>query len=388
MNPLIQFKKVTPVCLIVSALACFAFSSRAEAAPVPNPPGPGVLNTRDGQSAMPFVTTGIANSAFGAFSLFSVITGNFNTAVGVAALDLNTGDSNTAVGTAALLFNTGADNTGVGVNALGLNTTGASNVAVGNFALYNNVGGFGNVAVGDHAGEGLTTGIGNTVVGQNSGFNMGDGGGNIYIGTDINPAAPETGVVRIGNGEPPENGTTSKCFIGGITGKSVGADGVAVFVNGDGQLGTTLSSARFKKDIESMGKNSETIYSLKPVTFHYKGDETKLPCFGLIAEEVAKVNPGLIVMDKEGKALTVRYEQINAMLLNEFLKEHRTVEEQECTIREQDATIAEVKSNAARQGVTIARLQQQIEALTEGLQKVSAQLEVSKPAPRTVLNNQ
>jgi len=108
----------------------------------------------------------------------------------------------------------------------------------------------------------------------------------------------------------------------------------------------------------------------------------------LIAEEVAKVNPGLIVMDKEGKPLTVRYEQINAMLLNEFLKEHRTVEEQECTIREQEATIAEVKSNAARQGVTIARLQQQIEALTEGLQKVSAQLEVSKPAPRTVLNNQ
>ena len=120
MNTLIlQFKKVTPVCLILSALACFAFSSRAEAAPVPNPPAPGVLNTRDGQSAMPFVTTGIANSAFGAFSLFSVITGNFNTAVGVAALDLNTASNNTAVGAAALLLNTiGSNNTAVGASAL------------------------------------------------------------------------------------------------------------------------------------------------------------------------------------------------------------------------------------------------------------------------------
>src|SRR5215831_10929779 len=152
MNTLIlQFKKVTPVCLIVFALACFAFSSRAEAAPVPNPPAPGVLNTRDGQSAMPFVTTGIANSAFGAFSLFSVITGNFNTAVGVAALDLNTGDSNTAVGTAALLFNTGSDNTAIGSSALLSNTTPDGNTAVGSQALENNMTGDHNTAIGNLA---------------------------------------------------------------------------------------------------------------------------------------------------------------------------------------------------------------------------------------------
>ena len=259
------------------------------------------------------------------------------------------------------------------MDALGLNTTGASNVAVGTFALYNNIGGSDNVAVGDHAGERITTGIGNTVVGQNS-TPIGDGGGNTYIGTDINPATPETGVVRIGTGAPPENGTTSKCFIGGITGNSVGADGVAVFVNGDGQLGTTLSSARFKKDIESMGKNSETICSLKPVTFHYKGDETKLPCFGLIAEEVAKVNPGLIVMEKEGKPLTVRYEQINAILLNEFLKEHRTVQEQGTILSEQQKEIDALKAELKEQRVLI--------------QKVSDKVELDKPATRTVLNNQ
>src|SRR5262249_11690463 len=138
---------------------------------------------------------------------------------------------------ASLLLNTGTNNTAVGVDALGLNTTGASNTAVGAFALYNNIGGFDNVAIGVNAGLGITTGIGNTVVGQNSGLHIADGGGNTYIGTDINPATPETGVVRIGTGAPPENGTTSKCFIGGITGNSVGADGVAVFVNGDGQLG-------------------------------------------------------------------------------------------------------------------------------------------------------
>jgi hypothetical protein len=114
-----------------------------------------------------------------------------------------------------------------------------------------------------------------------------------------------------------------------------------------------------------MNKASEAIFSLKPVTFHYKNDKTNIPQFGLIAEEVAKVNPALIAVDKEGKPYSVRYQQINAMLLNEFLKEHRKNEEQEATI---------------------ARQQKQIEALTVGFQKVSAQLEASKPAPQVVNN--
>jgi hypothetical protein len=140
----------------------------------------------------------------------------------------------------------------------------------------------------------------------------------------------------------------------------------------DGQLGTVPSSARYKKDIDPMGKSSEAIYSLRPVTFHYKGDETNMPCFGLIAEEVEKVHPDLILKDKEGKPMTVRYEQINAMLLNEFLKEHKAFIEEHRTVQEQ--------------GARIARLEKQIKALTAGLQKVSAQLEVSSPARQVVEN--
>jgi len=128
-----------------------------------------------------------------------------------------------------------------------------------------------------------------------------------------------------------------------------------------------------------MGKTSEVIYSLKPVSFHYKGDETNLPQFGLIAEEVAKVNRDLILLDKEGKPLTVRYEQINAMLLNEFLKEHKKVEAQQSKIEQQDATIGELGRDL---GVLTAQLKEQ----AAQIQKVSAQLEVSKAAPQVVVN--
>src|SRR5262249_34685494 len=123
-----------------------------------------------------------------------------------------------------------------------------------------------------------------------------------------------------------------------------------------------------------MDKTSEVIFSLRPVTFHYKGDVTNTPEWGLIAEEVAKVNPDLILLDKEGKPRSVRYEQINAMLLNEFLKEHKAFVEDQRKVQEQ--------------GATIERLQKQIDALAAGLQKVSAQLEMTKSTPQTVLNNQ
>ena len=442
MNPLIQLRKATQVFLV--ALACFAFSSRAEAAPVPNPPAPGVLNTRDGQSAMPFVTTGIANSAFGAFSLFSVITGNFNTAVGVAALDLNTGDSNTATGAAALLFNTtGTENTAVGTAALEFNDSGSTNTANGAFALFSNTGdantangafaltnnttgtrntangvnalvsntegsfnsangafallsnttgthntansfealqnntsGSGNTANGagalfsnetgdDNTANGgsalfFSTGNSNIALGALAGSNLTTGDNNIYIGNG--GTAAESNTIRIG-----EEGTQTSTFIAGITGIPV--TGTAVVVDGSGQLGVAPSSKRFKEEIKPMDNESETILALKPVTFRYKKelDPEGIPQFGLVAEEVEKVNPDLVARDDQGKVYTVRYEAVNAMLLNEFLKEHRTVQELKTTVVEQ---------------------QKQIEALTAGLQKVSAQLEVSKPAPQTAVNNQ
>jgi len=132
-------------------------------------------------------------------------------------------------------------------------------------------------------------------------------------------------------------------------------------------VASILSSRRYKHDIKPMDSASEAILSFKPVSFHYNSDTKNTPCFGLIAEDVAAVNPDLVIRDKEGKPMTVRYDAVNAMLLNEFLKEHKTVQEQ---------------------GTTIAEQQKQIDTLTEGLQKVSAQLEVSKSAPQTVLNNQ
>jgi hypothetical protein len=187
---------------------------------------------------------------------------------------------------------------------------------------------------------------------------MGDG--NLYI---ANPgAATESNTIRVGSGQ-----TTT--FIAGINGN--GPFGAIVQIDpATGQLGTNVSSMRFKKDIDAMNKSSEAIFSLKPVTFHYKNDKTNTPQWGLIAEEVAKVNPALIAVDSEGKPYTVRYDAVNAMLLNEFLKEHRRNEEQEATI--------------ARLIATDTRQQKQIEALTTALQKVSAQLELAKTVPQTV----
>jgi hypothetical protein len=154
-------------------------------------------------------------------------------------------------------------------------------------------------------------------------------------------------------------------------------DAVPVVIDSAGQLGTMSSSRRFKKQIKPMDQTSEAILALKPVTFHYKSDKTNRPEFGLVAEEVAKVNPDLVVRDAQGEIYSVRYEAVNAMLLNEFLKEHRKVEQQE-------ATITQLKKDFQ---ATVTHQQEQIEALTAGLQKVSAQVETSRPAPQTVLIN-
>ena len=168
---------------------------------------------------------------------------------------------------------------------------------------------------------------------------------------------------------------SNSCYIGKIFGET-SSGGTAVFINGVGKLGTITSSRRFKEEIKPMDKSSEAVFSLKPVTFRYKKevDSDGIPQFGLVAEDVEKVNPDLVVRDKEGKPYTVRYDQVNAMMLNEFLKEHRKNEQQESKIEEQEAKIA--------------RQEKQIEALTAGLQKVSAQLEMSRTAPQIAVKNQ
>ena len=264
----------------------------------------------------------------------------------------------------------GNGNTAGGKGAFANDTTGNNNTADGAGALNHNTTGSNNVAVGSNAGSKLTTGSNNIDIGA--------------VG-----AAGESNTIRIGHygSESLQKDT----FIQGIFGSAI-PNGVAVVANAAGHLGTVTSSARFKQDIAPMDKASESLLALQPVTFRYKAelDPDGIPQFGLIAEQVAKVNPNLVVRDAEGKINTVRYEAINAMLLNEFLKEHRKVEEQQ-------ATITGLKSAFAQQQqefqAAIAQQQKQNSDLIAALrdqaakiQKVSDRVELRRPAPAMVVN--
>ena len=285
-----------------------------------------------------------------------------------AALTSNiSGPNNTANGAYALANNTtGEDNTATGFNALFSNTIGNYNTANGSQALYSNTTRhtttwpvrFASALVNNtHGGENTALGQWRRKTGVTHGLGA-RGQLSSCITGQVSLARTLDHTTWIGNvyGGTTQSGTTAP-----------------VVVSDAGQLGTVASSERFKKDIATMAKTSQAILSLRPVTFHYKTDTKGTPQFGLIAEEVAKVNPALVLPDKEGKPYTVRYDAVNAMLLNEFLKEHRKNEQQESKLEEQEAKIA--------------RQEKQIEALTAGLQKVSAQLELNKPAARTVLND-
>ena len=330
----------------------------------------GNFNTANGSNALPSNTTGDSNTADGYQALLNNTTGVRNTAVGFAALaNTTTGDRNTATGRAALPNNTtGARNTGDGQDALFNNLTGNDNAATGHFALFNNTTGNNNTANGNFALQGNTTGSSNIALGFNAGGNLTTGSNNIDIGN--NGVAAEATTIRIGT-----QGTQTATYLAGITGKT-SPKGMPVFINASGQLGTVTSSERFKDAIKPMDKASEVILALKPVTFHYKKelDPESIPQFGLVAEQVEKVNPDLVVRDGDGKPYTVRYEAVNAMLLNEFLKEHRNVAEQQ-------STIAELKT-------TVAQQQKQIEALRTGLQKVTAQVESGNSSARIAISNQ
>jgi hypothetical protein len=296
--------------------------------------------------------------------------GKFNTANGSQALHQNTyGESNTADGYQALYANThGKFNTASGSQALHQNTYGESNTAVGSFALYSNTTGQANTAYGMGALDSNTTGYYNTAIGEGVLAGNITGSWNVGLGAFAGSAVTTANHVIVIGAQVDGANVSNTCFIGNIRGvTTINNNGLPVVVDSAGQLGTASSSARFKKEIKPMDKASEVILALKPVTFYYKSDKTNRPEFGLIAEEVAEVNPDLAVHDESGEIYTVRYDAVNAMLLNEFLKEHRKVQE--------------LEANAAKQ-------QKQIEALTAGLQKVSAELELSKAVPQTILNNQ
>ena len=399
MNPSIRLKKA--IALFLVALACFAVSPVSRAVSPPPDGGYPGANTAEGDDALLNLTSGSDNTAIGFETLFndtsgldntavgsgalnSNTTGNDNTAIGEGVLNQNTsGFGNTATGTEAMLSNTtgsnntatgnsalnanltGTFNTANGAGALFKNTIGSNNTAAGLSALANNISGSNNTASGFEALLFNRSGNNNIAVGATAGKNIDVGSNNIDIGNI--GMADESNAIRIGAKRIHQN-----TFIAGIHGTTV-AGGIGVIIDGKGHLGTATSSARFKDEIKPMDKASEAIFGLKPVTFRYKHelDPENIPEFGLVAEQVEKINPDLVARDDEGKPYTVRYEAVNAMLLNEFIKEHRKVEQ--------------LKKNFEAR---LTEQQRQIQALTSGLEKVNAQLEVSKLAPQVAGNNQ
>src|SRR5436190_12705146 len=335
----------------------------------------GFNNTATGAGALQNNTTADSNTANGSGALFSNTEGENNTATGSAALLLNTtGSRNTATGAQALFLNTADDNTAYGYKALDSNAGGFFNTAVGDEALQTNMGGGGNTAVGYFALHN-STGGGNIAIGVGVGTNLTAGNNNIYVG-NVGAPGGESNTTRIGIAK-----TTQNTFIDGIHGATIDpATALIVGVDASGKLGTTASSRRFKDDIKPIDKASEAILSLKPVTFHYKTDVKATPCFGLIAEEVEKVSPELVVHDTDGKPYSVRYDQVNAMLLNEFLKEHKAFVEEQRKVQEQAATVARLEKEMQ---TVVAHAKEQ----DSQIQRVSAQIEVSKAGARTALNN-
>jgi len=348
-------------------------------------------NTAEGYNALLSLTAGTYNTAVGLFSLLSNQEGQFNTGVGAGALLANTAHQNTAIGAGALLSNTagvkntangafalfgntggnsntasgvgalfnnstGFNNTAIGYNALLSNTTAGDNTAVGTTALFGNTTGEFNIAIGSQALRDNVTGDSNTAIGDSAGFNI-TGSGNVCIGAGVNGVPGESNITRIRNVY--ESVATER----------------AVYVTSDNRIGTLASSRRYKEQIKPMEKASETIRSLRPVSFRYKKeiDPAQPLCFGLIAEEVADVNPNLVTVDCEGKPETVRYEAINAMLLSEFIKQHKAFLEEHHKVEKLEATVS--------------RQQKQIEALAADLETVSSRLELSNDESPTIANN-
>jgi hypothetical protein len=396
-----SLEKTTRTIILIGAFALAAMPSQA----VSPPPDGGYpnQNTAEGEDPLFSLTTGTDNTALGYHALFIDATSSSNTAVGSTALAGNTsGRENTALGRSALFSNTtGNGNVAIGFSSLVNNTAGSYNIAVGNASLNNhtsgnlnvalghfamrddsdgddnvavgytamiaNISGNRNTAVGNYALQSNTTGEANICIGIFAGRDLTTGSNNIDIG-NVGKAS-ESKTIRIGN-----KTTQRNTYIAGVDGVTV-AGGVGVIIDTDGHLGTVTSSERYKEQIKPMDKSSEAILSLKPVTFRYKKrlDPKGIHQFGLVAEQVEKVNPDLVARDDQGKPYTVRYEAVNAMLLNEFLKEHRGVQE--------------LKTTVAQQRAQIEALMEAVKAQTAQIQKVSDQLTMQAAAPRVVVNN-
>jgi hypothetical protein len=384
------------IILTLCALACLGLIPMAQAV-IPPPDGgyPG-FNTAEGQKAFFSLTTGVANTAVGWYSLFSNTDGSFNTAIGAGTLLFNAGDQsanqgvqNTALGAAALLFNTigtqntaagavsllhntdGFANTAIGFQALSSNTEGNNNTANGVLALYNNTTGGANTASGGLALSANTAGSVNTALGYFAGANI-TGHGNVCIGAGVEGEGGIDDSTYIRNVN-----TLTQNFSAGIN------DYVTVRLS-DGRLGHTavVSSQRYKQDVKPLAAMSRALYALKPVSFRLKKefDPTQALGFGLIAEEVEKVDPALVYRNDKGQVESVRYEMVNAMLLNEFLKEHSTIEQLRSDAARQEATITDLKKD-------IGVLRTQLKEQAAQIQRVEAHIETGQPATRVAVKN-
>ena len=380
----------TKFTMLFFALSYFLFFAEMEAVLPPPDGGYAGGNTAEGQSALLSLTTGGFNTAVGFRSLSNNNTGGLNTAVGAGTLLSNTADENTATGAGALLSNvsgnhntangaftllsntegsgnvanghaallsntTGNGNTAVGASALIANTEGRVNTATGLGALQSNTTGPANTATGTSALGENTIGQNNTAIGNLAGFNQITGSGNVYIGAGIQ------GI----------NGENNSCYISSIFGQT-SVNGIPVLVNSSNKLGTTTSSKRFKREIQPMDRASEGLFLLNPVNFRYNKQidpEGNLQ-FGLVAEEVEKVNPALVLRDASGQPYTVRYDAVNTMLLNEFLKEHRRVKK--------------LETNLVRQTQRMNALMDQLKEQAAQIERVSAQVQLSQHSPQTV----
>ncbi len=436
--------------MILSVLTCFALLPQMQAAPQVAPPPDGCypgFTTAEGCNALALLGAGAGNTGVGWYSLFSVVDANFNTGVGAGTLVLNTGDSNTAVGAAALLLNTigtentavgtdalvyndtGSFNSAVGVQALFSNTTGSFNTAIGNEALFSNTEGNDNVAIGGGTLVFNNTGSENTAIGRqalidnttgddntangfqallsnheghnNTAIGVGalsqnvSGSFNTALGDSAGTHITGDGNVCLGYFILGETGVDNRTYVANVGGTSQPIGGTVFGVTVDNttcKLGFQPSSRRYKEDIKAMDKASETLFALEPVTFRYKKqiDPKQHLDYGLLAEDVAKLNPELAIRNGKGEIESLNYGAIYAMMLNEFLKEHKKVAEQQATIAELKSTVAQQRKDFE---ATIVQQQKGIEVLTAQIkdqgaqiQKVSAQFQVRKPAPQVVVN--
>jgi trimeric autotransporter adhesin len=389
--------------ILLFALRSSALCHLAHAVSPPPDGGYPGGNTAEGQSALFSLTTGGFNTAVGFLSLRSNTTGSFSTAIGAGALLANTADQNTATGAAALFSNTigdlntangafalfsnttgggntangfralfsnteGSDNTANGFNALISNTTGEKNTANGRNALFSDTEGAHNTADGFNALGFTTTGSSNTAIGDRAGADQTTGSGNVYIGAGMQ------GVT----------GENNACYIASIFGQTSSA-GTPVLINSNNKLGTMTSSKRFKQEIKPMDKASEAVLALKPVIFRYNRqiDPAGTAQFGLVAEDVERVNSDLVVRDNEGRPYSVRYDAVNAMLLNEFLKEHRKVQELEATVTEQKRGMDVLTTQVEKQAVQI----QEVSAQLAAASRSGGGLKVIGSASEVVLNS-